>query len=98
MRQTNSWKAEQAIKGPMSLQHLIFDEIDEAALSKLVDTNAAESRTLEFKQDLQLITDEQKREFLSDVTALANSDGGDLVFGVRAEKGLAVELVGLGLC
>ena len=58
-------------------------------------SNAAESRTLEFKQDLQIATDDQKRELLSDVTALANSDGGDLVIGIRADKGIAVELVGL---
>ena len=32
---------------------------------------------------------------MSDVTALANSDGGDLVIGIRAEKGVARELVGL---
>jgi hypothetical protein len=31
-------------------------------------SNAAESRTLEFKQDLQIATDDQKRELLSDVT------------------------------
>jgi hypothetical protein len=32
---------------------------------------------------------------LSDMTALANTDGGDIVFGMRAEKGVAKDLVGL---
>ena len=50
---------------------------------------------MEFKQDLQVATDEQKVEFLSDVTALANTDGGDIVYGMRAEAGVAKELVGL---
>src|ERR1041385_3363708 len=79
----------------MSLQHLTFEQIDEKVLNTLVTDGACESKTLEFKQDLQVATDEQKREFLSDVTALANSDGGDVVFGMRAEKGVAKELMGL---
>ena len=78
----------------MSLQHLTFREIDEKALAALVASGVGESRTLEFKQDLQVATDEQKVEFLSDVTALANTDGGDIVFGMRAENGVAKELMG----
>ena len=79
----------------MSLQHLRLSEVDEKVLAGLAANGACESRTLEFKEALQVTTDEQKIEFLSDVTALANSDGGDLVFGVRAEKGVAAEVVGL---
>jgi hypothetical protein len=79
----------------MSLQHLTLKEVDEKVLAALVANGVCESRTLEFKQDLQVATDEQKAEFLSDVTALANSDGGDIVFGMRAEKGVAKDLVGL---
>jgi len=79
----------------MSLQHLAFKEIDEKALAALVAGGVGESKALEFKQDLQVATDEQKVEFLSDVTALANSDGGDIVFGMRAENGVAKESVGL---
>src|ERR1039458_1023263 len=79
----------------MALQYLAFKEIDEKALAALVASGACESRAMEFKQDLQVATDDQKVEFLSDVTALANSDGGDVVFGMRAESGVAKELVGL---
>ena len=46
----------------MSLQHLDDDAIDENALQQLVASNAAESRTLEFKQALQIATDDQKRD------------------------------------
>jgi len=79
----------------MSLQHLVFKDIDEKALVALAASGSIETKTLEFKADLQVTTDEQKQEFMSDVTALANSDGGDLVIGMRAEKGVANELVGL---
>lgn len=79
----------------MSLQHLSIDTIAETDLGRLVADGVNESRNLEYKEALVLTTDDQKREFLSDLTALANSDGGDLVFGIRAEKGVAVELLGL---
>src|ERR1039458_4248780 len=79
----------------MSLQHLAFKDIDEKALQALVSGGVMETKALEFKEDLQVVTDGQKQEFMSDVTALANSDGGDSLIGLRAEKGVAKELLGL---
>ena len=79
----------------MSLQHLKFDTISEGDLCRLVDDGIGESKTLEYKKALVLDPEHQKREFLSDVTALANTDGGDLVFGMKESEGGALELVGL---
>lgn len=79
----------------MSLQHLSTDSITEKELQRLATDSVAESKTLEYKEALVLATDEQKREFLSDVTALGNTDGGDLLLGMKADKGIATEIVGL---
>lgn len=79
----------------MSLQHLKFDAITEADLARLVAEGIPESKTIEYKEALVYVTDEQKREFLSDITALANTDGGDLILGMKADKGVAIELTGL---
>ena len=79
----------------MSLQHLKFETISECDLCRLVDDGIGESKTLEYKEALVVATEDQKREFLSDVTALANTDGGDLVFGMKESDGVALELVGL---
>ena len=79
----------------MSLQHLKFETISEGDLTRLVADGISESKTLEYKEALVVATEEQKREFLSDVTALANTDGGDLVLGMKESDGVAVELVGL---
>ena len=79
----------------MSLQHLQFDKIVEADLTRLVNDGIVESKAIEYKEALVFVTDDQKRELLSDITALANTDGGDLVLGMRADKGVAIELVGL---
>ena len=48
----------------------------------LVANAVAESATLEFKRSLFGNNDADKREFLADVSALANSAGGDLIFGI----------------
>jgi len=61
----------------------------------LVDESIPESKTIEYKQALVYATDDQKREFLSDLTAFANTDGGDLVLGIAENQGVAGELVGL---
>lgn len=79
----------------MSLLHLNIDAITESDLGRLIADGVEESKTLEFKLALNVVTYEQKQEFLSDVSAMANTDGGDIIFGVRADKGVAVELVGL---
>ena len=79
----------------MSLQHLSIDAISEPELQRLVSDGVSESRVLEYKEALSIVTDDRKREFLSDVTALANTDGGDLLLGMRAENGVALELIGL---
>jgi hypothetical protein len=79
----------------MSLKHLSLDSITEEHLRHLVDERIPESKNIEYKQSLQYATDDQKRAFLSDLTAFANTDGGDLVFGIAEVDGTAGDLVGL---
>lgn len=79
----------------MSLQHLNIDAVSESDLNRLVTDGVSESKILEYKEALVVVTDDQKREFLSDVTALANTDGGELILGMKENDGVAVELVGL---
>jgi hypothetical protein len=79
----------------MSLQHLKLEKINEAELSRLIADGVAEDKTLEYKRTLEFVTDHQKQELLSDITALANGDGGDIIYGLDADKGVAKELMGL---
>ena len=66
-----------------------IEMINQGILTSLVENQVAESRDLEFKQVLPGRSDEQVKEFLKDVTALANAQGGDLIFGVQDENGVA---------
>ena len=74
-----------------------FDQIDHHDLEALVANAVSERRDLEFKRDLPGETPDEVREFLNDVTSLANAQGGDLIFGMEATEGVATALVGLTL-
>src|SRR5690348_11738053 len=56
-----------------------LDDILEDDLNRLV--GIAESRQLEFKQNIGN-SDEEIKEFLKDVSAMANAAGGDIVYGI----------------
>lgn len=74
-----------------------IDDIEEADLAMLVTSNVAEGRSLEFKRDLPGTSDADVKEFLADVTSLANAQGGDAVFGIEEKNGAASRLAGLSL-
>lgn len=82
--------------------HKAINTITEADLQRFVDEGRREDVQLEFKQTLPGNSDDGKKEFLKDVTALANSGGGDIVYGIKEDRsnpdeaGKAAELVGLG--
>lgn len=72
-----------------------IDMIDEAALQRLIENQVAEGRDLEFKRELPGGNDEATREFLADVTAFANAQGGDIVYGLDEASGAAADLPGV---
>lgn len=60
--------------------------LNEAVLSSLIANGVPESLTLEYKQALPEENDEGRREFLADVSQFANSNGGDVVYGVAEQR------------
>ena len=72
-----------------------LDSIDEGHLNTLVNSGVRESRSLEFKAKLVWGTESDRKEFLADVSALANGGGGDLILGIQEDKGEASAVVGL---
>lgn len=71
----------------MLLQPL--DQLDESLLQILCDDKCPESQTLDFKRELPGNSDKEKHELCKDVAALANTDGGDLVYGIEEKAGAA---------
>jgi len=78
-----------------------LQDVTLADLRSLCANKAPESITLDFKQELPGTSDADKKDFLADVCAFANANGGTFVFGISettsedGEAGLAEELVGL---
>jgi hypothetical protein len=63
-----------------------LEEITPIDLLALVDGGVSEGRTIEYKQELPGNGDDQKKEFLADVSSFANAGGGDLIYGVEEER------------
>ncbi len=61
-------------------------QVDAGRLEALRADGAREGRQLEYKEALPTNSDDDKREFLSDVTSFANAAGGDLIFGLRERR------------
>src|SRR5258708_30172620 len=88
-----------------------FEDVTEEDLQALIDlkteTQKIERKTVEYKQCLSpghgtsdcsenaLTRSNDKIEFLADASSFANTVGGYLLYGVKAEAGLPVELVGI---
>jgi schlafen family protein len=66
--------------------NLPLARIDAAQLEALRVNAVREGRQLDYKETLPGNSDDEKREFLSDVTSFANAAGGDLIFGVRDRR------------
>lgn len=72
---------------------LDIEHVTPALLQEMCGAGWPESLTLEFKRQPPGPTDKDRHELLKDVAALANSEGGDLVFGIEEVDGAARSLV-----
>jgi len=60
-----------------------IDEITITDITNLITGQAAENRRLEFKQAFEITGVGDRKEFLADVSAFANTSGGYIVFGAK---------------
>jgi hypothetical protein len=73
-----------------------INAIERADIDRLVEGAVEESNQLDFKEAPVGPTRDDKKEFVADVCAFANTSGGDLVFGIREDgAGAAHEVVPL---
>ncbi len=79
----------------MPIPKQILSEIAEFDLQALIENGVREDRTLEFKRDAYGGNDDARAEFLADISALANTLGGDLIIGMDEDGGIAKDLPGM---
>jgi len=72
-------------------------QIKEADLQSLIDNAVSERKTIEYKRELKVGADGERKEFLADVSSLANASGGDLIFGISTEKETPKALLGIDI-
>jgi hypothetical protein len=77
------------------LDGIPLHEIDEDHIRLLVSLPVPESACIEYKVDLKMNTDKEKRELCKDISALANSQGGYLVFGIAETNGIPTSIPGI---
>ena len=70
-------------------------DIDKEALKALIENEVRENKSIEYKQEIPGKADSDVVPFLATVSSLANTAGGDLLLGVKANKGVPVELSGI---
>ena len=63
-----------------------LNDLTPGHIEGLIESEVPESLTLDYKQELPSGQSESKREFLYDVAAMANSAGGDLIFGIAERR------------
>lgn len=80
------------------------DLIEESDIIRLLDSQTQESKTLDYKKELHISKDADKKEFLFDITAMFNTDGGCIIYGIEELKddigqntGLPKSIVGINL-
>lgn len=71
-------------------------------IERLVNNKIPESKTLDYKKEINIEKGDERKEFLYDVASFANSDGGVIIYGVSETKdinnqntGIPDELCGL---
>lgn len=74
-----------------------LNNIEESDFQNLVTNQIPEGKSFEYKEELPGNSDSDKKEFLYDITSLANASGGDLIFGIKEANGIADEVKGLSI-
>lgn len=79
----------------MTLGDENLQAVEERHLKALVDASVPEGRTIEYKSALPGRSESDGKEFLADVCSFANASGGDILYGVEENGGVAATIPGV---
>lgn len=73
--------------------------MDIQELELLITNSVLESKSLEYKEKLNIEREAEKREFLADVSSFSNTNGGKIIYGISENRntGVPKEIVGIKL-
>lgn len=67
----------------MYLLQKSISSLNKEDIEHLINFGVQESKTLDFKKELNL---DDRKEFLADISAMANTEGGTIVYGIEEQK------------
>lgn len=62
------------------------DNLNDDDIRRLVQNKVQENKSLDYKRELKLSQDKDKKEFLFDIASMSNTDGGCFIFGIEESK------------
>jgi len=80
-----------------------IEDIDSNDIKRLISNEIAESKILEYKRELKIDLSGDKKEFLYDIAAMGNTEGGNIIYGIEEGKnngqntGIPKEIIGLSI-
>lgn len=63
-----------------------FDLIEKSDIDSLIVNQVSESKTIDYKEELPGNTDNDKKEFLADISSFSNASGGDIIYGIQEKR------------
>lgn len=55
-------------------------------IERIIESQIPESKTLDYKAELKIGKGDDRKEFLADISAFINTEGGVLIFGIKEQK------------
>ncbi|MBI4302054.1 MAG: ATP-binding protein [Chloroflexi bacterium] len=72
-----------------------LDTIELSDLQRLIDDKVEERTTVEYKEKIYGDSDNEKRELLKDIMAMANASGGYLIIVIKEKNRVPIEILGI---
>jgi hypothetical protein len=79
----------------MPLEEIPIDQVQLNDLQRLLNDSVIENKQLDYKESLPQENRDAKREFLADVSAMANTVGGDILYGIVEQRDVNGKPTGL---
>lgn len=79
----------------MSLSTKPIHDVTKSDIAILLQTKVPEGKDLEYKRELPGPKDADKKEFLFDISSIANSHGGHILYGIDEQNGLPRDISGV---
>lgn len=74
-----------------------FDQIEIDDIFQLKSNGIPEGKTIEYKLSIPGRKDQDKKEFLADISSFANTMGGDMIYGIQEENGIPKQILGINV-